>query len=307
MRKLLILLVPSLIMTACIGPPTTPPPATLTTASPLPAASPTSTIPVLPTVPQPEPISTEASNDMRFNFLILGGDYRKHREGTRWGNKTDVMFLVSIEMTNYTVTVYQFNRNFYAPVEAMDDQWLFAVYDNEGFPGLHYYFQEVFDTALTGIVYVNMDNFTHIVDHLNGLWIGGEPRSGEWVLAYLRDNDNNWGCGVYDCESRQFFVLLRLFEAVKQRFVEDDPLETASLLWEAYRDLVETDLSAFDQFHFLVNIAWHMLTDIPPQINGPIKMDQSDNFVYGDTPLEVRGWIIAPEGDAANWIKENLH
>ena len=65
----------------------------------------------------------------RTNWLLLGGDYRAHREGTGYGNKTDVIVLVSILETDpIDIVVVQFPRTLYVPVEGMDDQWLSGVW-----------------------------------------------------------------------------------------------------------------------------------------------------------------------------------
>ena len=159
----------------------------------------------------------------RYNFLLLGGDYREHRAGTGRGDKTDVILLVSILMENpVKITVVQIPRNLYVPVEAMDNQWLYAVYGREGFVGLQYYFQQAFDVDLHGIFYVNMDSFVYLIDSLGGIWVADEGiMLGERTLAYLRDNDNNWEHGTYDAGGRQFKVLYALAEKVKTRFREN--------------------------------------------------------------------------------------
>lgn len=255
-------------------------------------------------LPTPTEGPTPETEEQRYNFLVLGGDYRQWREGSRWGNKTDVMLLASVKLGDPNqITVFQFNRNFYHPVEAMDDQWLFAVYGREGYPGLHYYFQEVFGVPLTGIAYVNMDNFIKLVDRLGGLWIGGEPRDGEWVLEYLRDNENMWGCVSYDCENRQFMTLVRLIQEFNLTYLKDeyDYLDAAELVWFGLTDVVETDISTVEQFYYLASIAWELKRN-PPEIHGPFKMDEWENFAYGDTPLEVRGWIEREDFDVSDWI-----
>ncbi len=120
----------------------------------------------------------------RTNWLLLGGDYRAHREGTDFGNKTDVIVLVSILETDpMDIAIVQFPRNLYLPIEGMNDQWLFAVWGREGWQGLHNYFQRAFGISLQGIHYVNMDSFEKVVDELG--------MDGTETLAYLRDNENH--------------------------------------------------------------------------------------------------------------------
>lgn len=234
----------------------------------------------------------------RYNFLLLGGDYRSHRQ--TGGDKTDVMLLVSVLMEEPTkITVVQFPRNLYVPVEAMEDQWLFHVYSREGFVGLHYYLQQVFAIDLHGIFHVNMDGFVSLVDGLGGLWLNG-VMDGEQTLEYLRDNANNWDYGVYDAGGRQFKVLVALAEKVKTRFSED-ALTTAKDLWGAYGNLLETDLSTFEQIHYLAELAWTIATK--EYIVESVRLAEP-TVVRGDTPLEVRG--LVPNEDLARWMSSVL-
>ena len=286
MKRLILL---ALLCSACVVAPV------------LPQAVPSTTIPVPTAIPSPTLPAVEPP--ARYNFLLLGGDYTAHRAGTNYGDKTDVILLVSILMEEPTkITVVQFPRNLYVPVEAMDDQWLFHVYSREGFVGLHYYFQQVFDVDLHGIFYVNMDGFVSLVDGLGGLWLNG-VMDGEQTLAYLRDNKNNWGCPEYDCANRQFVVLRALAEKIKTKFHED-PLTTARFLWDVYGGLFETDLSDFEQIHWLVELGWRIATS-EYEVEF-LKLTESGAVVYGDVPLEVRGWIAKEEGSLTSWFKQVL-
>ena len=263
----------------------------------LPQAVPSVTV-LVPT-PLPE-ASPPVDPPDRYNFLLLGGDHTTHRIGTDYGDKTDVMLLVSILMEDPTkITVVQFPRNLYVPVEAMEDQWLFHVYSREGFVGLTYYFQQVFDVDLHGIFYVHMDNFVTLVDGLGGLWIN-EVMSGEQTLAYLRDNDNNWEHGVYDAGGRQFQVLNALAEKIKTRFHEN-ALVTAKDLWGAYGNLLETDLSEFEQIHYLAELAWTIATK--EYIVESVRLAEPV-VVRGETPLEVRG--LVPNENLKSWMSSVL-
>ena len=296
MRRILLL---ALLCSACAvaaTPPVVLPSATL---APFVAVPSSATVPAPTAIPLPEATPTVDLPD-RYNILLLGGDYVAHRAGTNYGDKTDVMLLVSILMEDpVKITVVQFPRNLYVPVEAMDDQWLFHVYSREGFTGLHYYFQQVFDVDLHGIFYVNMDNFVAFVDALGGLWING-GMDGEQTLAHLRDNENNWAYGVYDANSRQFKVLYALAEKVKTRFHED-ALTTAKDLWGAYGTLFETDLSTFEQIHYLAELAWTIATK--DYIVESVRL-ADPTLVRGETPLSTRG--LVPAEDLVSWMAEVL-
>jgi len=290
MKRLILL---ALLCSACAFPMSSP-----TDAVVLPTDAVLSPSAVAPTIlPSASP---PAEPPDRYNFLLLGGDHTAHRIGTDYGDKTDVMLLVSILMEEPTkITVVQFPRNLFVPVDAMEDQWLFHVYSREGFVGLTYYFQQVFDVDLHGIFYVNMDGFVSLVDGLGGLWLNG-VMDGEQTLAYLRDNANNWDYGVYDAGGRQFKVLYALAEKVKTRFHEN-ALTTAKDLWGAYGNLLETDLSEFEQIHYLAELAWTIATK--EYIVESVRLAEPV-VVRGETPLEVRG--LVPNENLKSWMTEVL-
>jgi len=265
------------------------------TQFPSPTNVPTPTNTLLPT----EPFETREPTIERFNFIILGGDFRESRENTGFGDKTDVMIVVSILMSDpVQITLIQLPRNLYVPVENMPDLWAFAVYRQEGFAGIHYWFQEVFDLTVQGIAYTDMDNFVRFVDDvLGGMSVGGDWRDGESVLEYVRND--LWGV-QYDPEKRHFAVLLAIANKLILRFT-DDGLTTAQELWE-FRDLIETDISSFGQFHWIIETAYNILQkgyDINfVQLQEPI-------IIYGDTPTYPGRGFIA-NADLAKWMRMTL-
>lgn len=247
-----------------------------------------------------KPIPSTTPESEQYNFLLLGGDHKQHRIGTAYGNKTDVMLLVRITMSNpVQIRVIQFPRNLYHPIEAFPDMWLFAVYGLEDMVGLHYYFQQVFDVDLQGIAYIHMDNFEQFVDGLGGIHYGATVHSGEETLEYLRDNDNNWSCPEYDCANRQLEVLKALAERVKTQF-SGNAVVTTGLLVDSYGHLFDTDLSAWEQIHWLVELGWDIATS-----DYEITFDKvtESGVVYNDTPLEVRGWTIPDIDKMKAWMK----
>lgn len=275
------------------------------TSIPTIGSPPEATMPPSTPFPTFTPPPTHDPEAERINLLFLGGDYREHRAGTGFGDKTDVMILVQIVMdTPARVTMIQFPRNLYHPVEAMDDAWLFHIWGREGYPGLHYYFQQVFDIDLHGIFYINMDHFVSLVDVLGGMWIGAsdfdsEFADGETTIAYLRDNENNWGCPEYDCGDRQMRMLFQIAENVKNLYKEK-PLDTLMKMWNSYSRMVKTDLSDLEQVRYLFSIGLLLATrDYSLDM---LKLTKSGYIEYGDTPLEVRGWIIPDLGDLQWWI-----
>lgn len=241
--------------------------------------------------PEPEP--------ERMNFLVLGGDFREHRDNTGYGDKTDVMLVVSVLMSRpVVITIIQLPRNLYMSVENFPDLWAFAVYKQGGFVGLHYWFQEVFDLTVHGIVYTDMDSFVTFVDDvLGGMSVGGDWQDGEGVLEYVRND--LWG-EQYDPEHRHFNVLVQMANRLMLRF-SDDGLTTAKELWE-FRDLVETDISDFNQFRFIIEMVFESLHrgyDVHFfQLTEP-------TIIYGDTPTYPgRGYIA--NDDLKLWMREAL-
>jgi hypothetical protein len=200
----------------------------------------------------------------RFNYLVLGGDMGPGRPkdvsgGT--GDKTDVMLLVSVLLTEPAeITIVQFPRNLYSPAY-IPDRLLFEVYWQDGFEGMRDYFADVFGIELDGIAYVDMPHFVKYVDVIGGVEVpfGGAPggpgdavcEGGKWsstgrntcvfdgasLLAWLRDNDNNWEHGVYDVGMRQHRALVAILDKVYQQFGNRDWKGVFALF-----DGVETDL-----------------------------------------------------------------
>ncbi len=225
--------------------------------------------------PEPQPERT--------NWLLLGGDYRAHREGTGWGNKTDVIVLVSVLETDpMQVTVVQFPRNLYAPF-SMGDVWLFGVWDEFGWQGLHQYFQEVFGVTLQGIHYVDMDGFVRIVDDLGALDYGGGDvlPDGESALAYLRDNENNWGMGSYDAGERVFKVLRGLWEKGIEYFLED-PVAATNIVYSRWGDVFESDLGNIEQLYWLFRLGWRVRES---HIQTATVQLEEPYIIRGDTPI----------------------
>lgn len=276
------------------------------TVMPTAAERPTPRPRLLPTLPnyqglppftvQRDPVFNELIVQ-RSNWLLLGGDYRAHREGTGWGDKTDLMILVSVLETDpLNLVAVQFPRNLYVPVPGMDDQWLFAVWGREGWAGLHRYFRSVFDIELNGIFYTDMDRFEALIDDLGGISPAGSHLTGAEALAYLRDNDNNWYRGSYDVEQRGFRVL----EAIWSRgfeYVRSDPVEATSFALARWGPLFETDLASIRDYYGLAELAYRLKTT--EQVVRFIQLEEP-YIARGDTPLEVRGMV--PTVDLGLWM-----
>jgi len=275
------------------------------TAEPSPIPRPTPIpLPTIPTYPTPftiqrDPVFNEPVVD-RTNWLLLGGDYRAHRAGTGWGNKTDVMILVSIlETRPLNISVVQFPRNLYVPVRGLEDQWLFAVWGRDGWTGLQLYFQEVFGASLDGIFYTDMDRFEVFIDDLGGIApVGSQKLSGAETLIYLRDNHANWELGSYDAEQRAFRVLNAIWSRGFE-YVTSDPIAAASLVLSRWGPLLQTDLDSLGDFYALAELAYRVKTT--EQIMRFIQLEEP-YILRGDTPLEVRGMV--PSYDLELWMND---
>jgi anionic cell wall polymer biosynthesis LytR-Cps2A-Psr (LCP) family protein len=211
------------------------------------------------------------------------------------------------------IDMVQFPRNFFTPIDNTNDMWLFHVYGLEGFPGLHYYFQQVFDVDLDGIFYVHLDNFVPLFDGLfpDGVEIPGTTRDaglytwtdGEAILKFLRDNDNNWGCPEYDCGDRQMRVITQIGFSLKE-MVKDDPVNTLLALWEIYSGLVVTDLSTIEQIEEGIVLLANLI-DQDFQLNF-WKLTEADGVKYGEGNLDVRGFGITDHSAMLEWLWTRL-
>ena len=287
------ILVLGLLLSACVS---VPEPLTVSQLTPF-AKEKTSEV---FSTPFPTPTNVESTPtpvEQRTNWLLLGGDYRAHRNGTGWGNKTDVIVLVSVLETDpMQITVVQFPRNLYHPF-SLGDTWLFAVWDRYGWQGLHQYFQEVFGVSLQGIHYINMDNFVGLVDELG--------MDGEDTLAYLRDNENNWERGSYDAEQRVFNVLVDLWGFGRAYFLED-PIAATNTVYSRWGDLFESDLSSIEQLYWLFSLGWRVR-------GAEWEWEQ----IQLEEPAIIRGWTpiiqdeqpmrgMVADTDLSEWMSEVL-
>jgi hypothetical protein len=196
------------------------------------------------------------------------------------------------------ITVVQFPRNLYVPVSGLSAQWLFGVWDREGWQGLHNYFQRAFGVSIQGIHYINMDSFELLVDDLG--------MDGTETLAYLRDNENNWGMGSYDAGQRVFQVLAELWARGSTFFLED-PRAAANVVYSRWGDLFETDLSNIEQLYWLFRLGWKIKTS-----DYDVRWVQLEEpyIIRGDTPIfqdekPMRGMIA--DTDLREWMRETIN
>lgn len=197
----------------------------------------------------------------------------------------------------------QLPRNLYVET-SLGNYWQFAIYKQFGFEGYQLYLLDVLNLAVPVVAYIDMQRFVPFIDEvLGGIWIPGEGiLDGEESLAYLRDNDNNWfNCLYYDCEGRQFKVLEALAQKVKTKFSES-PMSTTEALWR-YRDFFETNIDDYQKLYYLIDAGWNVATsDYTIRYE---RLTQSGTVEYGDTPLDVRGWIES--GNIYKWVEEVLY
>lgn len=260
---------------------------------------------IIPTNTQSIPVTvapTPTLTPQRTNWLLLGLDHRKHRIGMEEGNHTDVIVLVSILETDpIEITVVQFPRNLWVPIENQDDQWLFSVYGNEGWQGIHHWFDRALGVSLQGVFVINMDQWVLLVDDLGGLKVvtasGEVAMGGDETLLYLRDNDNNWNFGSYDKEER-VFRMLEAFWTRGLEYITEDPISAAKLVFERWGDLYESDLSNPRQLYWIFDLGLRLKTRSTKvtflQLEEPV-------IERGDTPLPVRGMI--PATDLKIWME----
>jgi hypothetical protein len=115
-------------------------------------------------------------------------------------------------------------------------------------------------------------------------------------LAYLRDNDNNWGCPTYDCNGRIFAVA----EALRGKSGTLVGMGTLADTLVGFHTLYETDLG-WDQ------ILWLTVKYFDFELrHGEVKFVRlwSPEIVRADTPLNARGMV--PVEPLDHWMMEVL-
>jgi hypothetical protein len=255
---------------------------------------------------QASPVPSPTDVPQRTSWLVLGGDNRAHRHGTGWGDKTDVMLLVSILETNpIDVVVVQFPRNLYVPWPGHDDVWMFSIYRSLGAQGLRQYVADVFGLVTQGLFYVDMDGFVSIVDDLGTagypLVAGGRKLNGLQALAYLRDNDNNWNHGSYDAGQRVFGVFEGLVIGATS-YLSDDPIIAVDQAVSEWGGIVETDQNVL-QMYFLARVGVKLLREDYQvrwvQLEEPWLMRGPTPIVQNEKPM--RGMIAnVPSGQESS-------
>jgi hypothetical protein len=245
-----------------------------------------------------------------YTIVILGQDETVVRcwRGTRCGaeSHSDVFVIVHVTMSPAPkAVVVLVPRNLYVLPEMMllstspevwDPLWSMQVYGKYGMDGVHQYVNAVFGLPVQAVFVTKMDRFVEIVDALGGLEIRGKVIDGYEVLAFLRDNDNNWGCQVYDCNGRIFTVA----EALRAKSAKDVVM---GLLEESLTNvdpLYETDLG-YDQVLWMVSkyLAFEMG-------KGEVQFVRlwTPEVVRSDTPLNVRGMV--PTYPLYDWMTATL-
>jgi hypothetical protein len=284
-------------------------------ASPSPATMTPSTVEEamatwFPATDTPQPANTPVPPTPTFydeyTFVILGQDETVERcwKGERCGeaSHSDVFVIVHVVMadTPYAVAVLV-PRNLYVPPEMMLhgsgaewDQpiWSMQVYGKLGYDGVHRFVNATFGLPVQGVFVTKMDRFTQIVDALGGLTLRDKTMTGEQVLAFLRDNTNNWGCSTYDCEGRIFEVAT----ALRQQAAHDVVLGLLEGSLFTFDPLYETDLGA-DQILWLLGkyLGFEMQ-------GGEVRFVRlwTPEVERADTPLNTRGMV--PTVNLYDWM-----
>lgn len=290
---------------ACSDGPTPEPPGPIPPAQSMVQVQSTATPRPTYTAPPPTPTVYD-----EYTIVVLGQDETVARcwRGERCGewSHSDVFVLVHVVMAPepYAVAVLV-PRNLYVPPEMMlhgtgaewdQPLWSMAVYGRTGYDGLHRYVNAVFGLPVQAVFVTKMDRFTQIVDAFGGLTLRDKTMSGEEVLGFLRDNDNNWGCPTYDCEGRIFEVATALREQAAHDVVFGLLEESLFTLDPLY----ETDLG-IDQ------ILWLLPKYFAFEVRGGrvefVRL-WSPEIVRADTPLNVRGMV--PVEPLNVWMAEVL-
>ncbi len=258
-----------------------------------------------------------------YNIVLLGGDQTAARavRGERLDGyqHTDVFVIVHMEMSDPPrATAILVPRNLWVPDSMMIDEgagpfqihplWSMEVYGRTGAMGIDEYVRRTFGLPVDAVFYVRMDRFPELIDkYLGGLSVDVHPlnpakgpeqvvhMSGAEVLAYLRDNDNNWGCLEYDCEGRVFRVL----DAFREKALGLSLIDELSLVGASVPEW--TSDVPFSRVYDLTMAGSEFIRQ-----HGTVKYVRlwTPEIQRADTPLDVRGMV--PTIPLYTWIKTVL-
>lgn len=238
---------------------------------------------------------TPAPHDL--TFVILGLDRSDERcsRNERCFQfdppHSDVFVILHVHYNKATIILVP--RSLYVPNVGFE-MWSMSVYGRRGTEGIKQYIDSVFGLHVDGVFAIDMSKFSLLIDNMGGLEIPGEgplPLSGSELLAYLRDNENNWGCDTYDCEGRIFKVAT----ALQSRIADLLYWTLGSEGW------YETDVS-FGMFLGYLNRYYDFVRNFG--VVEFVRLWRPDPLETNDTPLEIRG--LVPIRPLHGWVQEVL-
>lgn len=254
-------------------------------------------------------LSPTPSGPREYTAVILGLDQtaarceRDERCDLLDPPHSDIFLVVHVAMPDLPkATVVLVPRSLYVPPEMMkhgtgfewnDPMWSMQVYGRLGFEGIRTYVAVVFGLDVDAVLTINMDQFSGLIDRMGGLAVDDFPEAmdGASVLAYLRDNDNNWGCSTYDCEGRIFTIARSLRARVPDL-----------VFWTLGSEgIYETDLT-FTQFLTYLR-EYYAFEDQGGTVEF-VRLWRPDPLESNDTPLDVRG--LVPVRPVYEWMAEIL-
>lgn len=238
---------------------------------------------------------TPAPRDL--TFVILGldrSDERCTRNERCWQMDpphSDVFVIARVQGNEAVVVLVP--RSLYVPNVGFE-MWSMSVYGRRGADGIKEYVQTVFGLEVDGVLAIDMSQFASLIDKMGGLEVSGAgplPLSGIELLAYLRDNENNWGCSTYDCEGRIFKVAT----ALRSRSAD-------LIFWTLGADgLYEMDLTFSDVLGYLHRYYEFNKADGTVRF---VRLWRPDPLETNNTPLEIRG--LVPVRPLYEWMQEVL-
>ena len=131
------------------------------------ASVPVETAPAAQTLPtETEPAPTEP-RDVTLNFLLIGQDEKKDEVRQR----SDVMILATVNPETAALTLTSLQRDMFVPIPGHGEQRLNAAFHLGGMQLLGETLQANFGLTVDGMVAVDFDGFSEIVDMLGGVEI----------------------------------------------------------------------------------------------------------------------------------------
>jgi LCP family protein required for cell wall assembly len=256
--------------------------------------------------PQPN-TPTPGISSSRMNILFLGSDWRPGR-----GFRTDVILLVSINLSTGTVSLISFPRDLFVSLPGYGMNRINEVHEYGGIELSKATFLQNFGIQIDHFIMTNFNGFVNIVNSLGGVEVNAEAQlydtcalpqavdkycyiapgihymDGQTALWYVRSRHST---SDIDRLRRAQEVLIALFN----RLMNLDAISKAPQIWSDFSNSFETDLR-FDQVLSLLPLAPVILSDQSRIHRYAIGWHETSSYIVPEN-----GWdVLLPDYLAIN-------